>query len=72
MDTHFAENVTIETPSDPLVRDMEVRIELTPTSELADDAFVSSIRAGDRSSCPKSAGTTTATASARKPNLPSW
>ena len=53
MDTYFAENVTIETPSDPLVREMEVRIELTPTSELADDAFVSSIRAGDRFELPE-------------------
>ena len=53
MDTYFAENVIIETPSDPLVRELEVRIELTPTSELADDAFVSSIRAGDRFELPE-------------------
>lgn len=53
MDTYFAENVSIETPVDPLVREIEVRIELTPTSELSDDAYVSSIRAGDRFELPE-------------------
>ena len=34
METYFAENITLDTPEDVLVRDMEVTIVLTPTSEL--------------------------------------
>lgn len=53
MDNYFAENITVETPSDPLVRDLAVRIELTPTSELADDEYASAIRAGDSFELPE-------------------
>lgn len=53
MDTYFAENVSIETPEDPLIRDLEIRIELTPSSELTDDEYASAIQAGDRFELPE-------------------
>lgn len=53
MDTYFAENISIETPDDVLVRDWDVRIELTPTSELTDEEFASAIRPGDKFELPE-------------------
>jgi len=53
MDTYFARNLEIETPSDPLVRDMALEIVLVPTSELQDDDYASSIREGDRFELPE-------------------
>jgi outer membrane protein OmpA-like peptidoglycan-associated protein/tetratricopeptide (TPR) repeat protein len=53
MDTYFAENITLDTPEDPLVREMEVTIELTPTSELTNDEYASAIREGDSFELPE-------------------
>ena len=53
MDTYFARNLTIETPTDPLVRDMSIEIALVPTSTLRDDEYASSIREGDRFELPE-------------------
>ena len=53
METYFAENITLDTPEDPLVREMQVTIELTPTSELATDEYASAIRAGDSFELPE-------------------
>ena len=53
MDTYFARNLEIETPSDPLVRDMTLEIALVPASELPDDDYASSIREGDRFELPE-------------------
>lgn len=53
MDTYFARNLTIETPADPLVRDMSIEIALVPTSTLRDDEYASSIREGDRFELPE-------------------
>lgn len=53
MDTYFARNLTIETPVDPLVRDMSIEIALVPTSTLRDDEYASSIREGDRFELPE-------------------
>lgn len=53
MDTYFAENISMETPADPLVRDMEVIIELTPSSELTNEEFASAIRPGDSFELPE-------------------
>lgn len=53
MDTYFARNLDISTPADPLVREMRVDIALVPTSELQDDEYASSIRAGDRFELPE-------------------
>ncbi len=53
MDTYFARNLAIETPVDPLVRDMSIEIALVPTSTLRDDEYASSIREGDRFELPE-------------------
>jgi outer membrane protein OmpA-like peptidoglycan-associated protein len=53
MDTYFARNLSIETPVDPLVRDMSIEIALVPTSTLRDDEYASSIREGDRFELPE-------------------
>lgn len=53
MDTYFAENITIDTPHDALIRDLEVLIELTPTSELSSEEYASAIRAGDSFELPE-------------------
>lgn len=53
MDTYFAENISMSTPADPLVRDMEVVIELTPSSELTDEEYASAIRPGDSFELPE-------------------
>lgn len=53
METYFAENITIETPEDALIREIQVTIELTPTSELANDEYASAIRAGDSFELPE-------------------
>ena len=53
METYFAENITIDTPKDPLAREMQVTIELTPTSELANEEYASAIRAGDSFELPE-------------------
>lgn len=53
MDTYFARNLNIQTPSDPLVREMQVDIALVPTSLLDNDDYASSIREGDRFELPE-------------------
>lgn len=53
MDTYFAENISMTTPADPLIRDMEVVIELTPSSELTDEEYASAIRPGDSFELPE-------------------
>ena len=53
MDTYFAENITIETPGDILVRDFSLTIELTPASELTDEEYASAIRPGDSFELPE-------------------
>ncbi len=53
METYFAENITLDTPEDVLVRDMEVTIVLTPTSELNTDEYASAIREGDSFELPE-------------------
>ena len=53
MDTYFARNLDIQTPTDPLVREMQVDIALVPTSLLDNDEYASSIREGDRFELPE-------------------
>ena len=53
MDTYFAENISLDTPEDALIRDMEVVIELTPASELTDEEYASAIRPGDSFELPE-------------------
>ena len=53
MDTYFAENITIDTPQDILVRDFSLTIELTPASELTDEEYASAIRPGDSFELPE-------------------
>ena len=53
MDEYFAENITLDTPADVLVRDMEVVIELTPSSALNSDEYASAIRPGDSFELPE-------------------
>ncbi|MDG1381476.1 MAG: OmpA family protein [Flavobacteriales bacterium] len=53
MDTYFARSLTVETPSDPLVRDLQIQLALVPLSELKNDDYASSIREGDRFELPE-------------------
>ena len=53
MDTYFARSLTLETPSDPLVRDLQIQLALVPLSELKNDDYASSIREGDRFELPE-------------------
>lgn len=53
MDTYFARSLTVETPSDPLVRDLQIQLSLVPLSELENDDYASSIREGDRFELPE-------------------
>ena len=53
MQTYFAENITLDTPDDVLIREMDVLIELTPTSELNSDEYASAIREGDSFELPE-------------------
>ena len=53
MDTYFARNIEIETPSDPLVSDLRLEIALVPISELNSDDYASSIQEGDRFELPE-------------------
>jgi outer membrane protein OmpA-like peptidoglycan-associated protein len=53
MQTYFAENITLDTPEDVLIREMDVLIELTPTSELNTDEYASAIREGDSFELPE-------------------
>lgn len=53
MDTYFARSLTVETPNDPLVRDLQIQLSLVPLSELKNDDYASSIREGDRFELPE-------------------
>ena len=53
MDTYFARNLSIETPTDPLIRELQLEIYLVPLSELKNDDYASSIREGDRFELPE-------------------